>query len=251
VRIERDMLVLHDAAVLGLTRAEAEALVGALQAHFAADGPAFRAMAPERWYVSVPDGELPATTPLAQALARDIFGLLPAGTGRINWRSAITEAQMVLAAHEVNAAREAAGRPQANSVWFWGEGALPEAPAPRYSAVYADDVFARGLAGASGAEAHPLPRGIRDVAGASEGGSVAVVLDGLTQALRSGDLDAWHERAQLLERDWFAFLGEALERFGSVRIVLPASARTAVATITSGARWRGLLRPRRALSSHA
>ena len=33
---------------------------------------------------------------LDAALGRNIFGLLPQGSGRINWRSAITEVQMLL-----------------------------------------------------------------------------------------------------------------------------------------------------------
>ena len=249
IRVERDGLVVHDAAVLGVTRAEADAILPDLQALFASDGLEFHAPAPERWYVRVPEGELPATTPLADALGRDLFGLLPTGRGRINWRSALTEAQMLLAAHAVNAAREAAGSPQLNSVWFWGEGVAPGALAPRYAAMHAEDAFARGLARASGAAVHPLPARLEALA-AGGASPVAAVLDGLTPALRSGALDAWREQAERLDRDWFAGLGQALQRHGTVRIVLPAEAGTRVATLTGSARWRWL-KPRRPLSSHA
>lgn len=250
VRIERGGLVMHDAAVLEVTRAEADALLAALQAFFADDGLVFHAPAPDRWYVRVPEGELPATTPLMDALGRDVFGLLPTGSGRINWRAALTEAQMLLATHAVNVAREAAGRPQVNSVWFWGDGASPGTLAPRYAAMHADDVFARGLARASGAAVHPLPGRMDELAPVREGQSAAVVVDSLTRALRSGDLDAWRERAGLLDRQWFAALGDGIGRFGTVRIVLPACGCTRVATLTAGAKWRWP-RPRRPLSSHA
>jgi hypothetical protein len=43
------------------------------------------------------------------------------------WRHAINEAQMVLHAHPVNQARQAAGQPVVNSLWPWGGGRLPAA----------------------------------------------------------------------------------------------------------------------------
>ncbi|HXN15310.1 MAG TPA: hypothetical protein VN878_02965, partial [Usitatibacter sp.] len=53
LRIDGGSLALHDAAILELTRAEADALVAALQSHFGADGLAFHAPSPDRWYVRV------------------------------------------------------------------------------------------------------------------------------------------------------------------------------------------------------
>jgi hypothetical protein len=67
--------------------------IAALQSHFASDGLEFTAPSPDRWYVRMPAGEAPRTTPLAEAKGRNVFGLLPAD-GR--WRSAMTEAQMIL-----------------------------------------------------------------------------------------------------------------------------------------------------------
>ena len=98
LRIDGDSVVLHDASVLALGIEDARALVAALQAHFAQDGLHFHAMAPDRWYVELPAGERPSTVPLDEARGRNAFGLLPSGSGRINWASALTEAQMVLAA---------------------------------------------------------------------------------------------------------------------------------------------------------
>src|SRR5688500_11750334 len=123
--IGQDAVALHDAAGLGITREEANALVAAVQAHFESDGLVFLSPAPDRWYVRVPQDEVPATTPLGRALGRNIFGLLPRGSGRINWPAAMTEAQMIFTSHPVNEAREAARRPAVNGVWFWGEGTAP------------------------------------------------------------------------------------------------------------------------------
>ena len=250
LRIDHDYLKLHDASILEVTREEATALVAALQAHFVSDGLEFHARAPDRWYVRVPAGEAPATTPLARALRRDIFGLLPAGGRRINWRSAITEAQMVLGAHEVNARREAAGRPPINSVWFWGEGVVPAEVSKRYALIHADDVFARGLGVLSGAEVRPAAGAIGEIDLVREGEAALAVVGGLTAPLRRGDDAAWKAAAEALDAGWFAGLGEAIARFERVRLVFPAGEGTRVATLTPSSRWRWF-RARKPLAAHA
>ncbi len=254
LRIDHDYLKLHGAASLEVTRPEAEALVAALQSHFQGDGLEFRVCSPDRWYVRVPPGDLPTTTPLAQALGRDVYGLLPANRdvagGRINWRSAMTEAQMILAAHEVNVARDAAGKPAVNSVWFWGEGAFAAKLARPYALVHADEVFARGLAIASGAEVRPLVKTLAEVDLVRKDDAVLAVIASLSPALHRGDEDAWRASAEALDAGWFAALGDAIDRFGRVRLILPAGKDTRVATLTAAARWRWF-RTRKPLAEHA
>ena len=249
LRVGQDDVSLHHSAVLDVTRDEANALVAALQDLFRSDGLEFRAPVPERWYVRVPEGELPTTVPLDAALGRNIFGLLPQGQGRINWHSAITEAQMVFSGHEVNALREARGAPAINSVWFWGGGTLPASHASPYALVYADDPFARGLAALSGTRGAPLPS---DAAGLDAVGpreTVLVVLDLLPAHARRGARAAWNAAAAKLDDDWFVELRGAIERFGAVRIILPARNDTLVANVTAGTRWRWL-RKRQPLAAH-
>ena len=235
LRVDRDGLKLHDASALDLGEEEAQALVSALQAHFGRDGLRFHATAPLRWYVALPESELPATTPLDRALGRDVFELLPRSRGAFDWRTALTEAQMVLAGHPANAAREAAGKPPVNSVWFWGEGVLPTEARRVYAAVDAADVFTRGLAAISSRAA---------------GDSRLVVLDALTGPLRRGDNASWRAAAEEIDRRVFGNLAEDISRFGRVRIVLPAESSTLVATLTAASRWRWF-RPRKPLAAHA
>lgn len=240
LRVGQDAVSLYHSAVLDVTRDEANALVAELQALFSGDGLEFRAPVPERWYVRVPEGELPATTPLDEALGRNIFGLLPQGKGRINWRSAITEAQMVFSGHTVNERREAQGLPAINSVWFWGGGVLPESLPKPYALIYADDPFARGLAIISGARVAALPRDAGGLDAVGPGETVLVVLDSLTAAARRGDREAWKAAAAKLDDDWFVELRGALDRFDAVRIILPARNDTLVANVTARSRWRWL-----------
>ncbi|HST02544.1 MAG TPA: hypothetical protein VLJ84_12880 [Usitatibacter sp.] len=244
LRVENDGLVLHDPAALSLTLDEAEALAAALARQLAADGLAFEVLAPGRWYVRY-RGEAPRTVALADAFGRNIFGLLPKGSGDLSWANLLTEAQMVLAGHAVNEARN----PPVNSVWFWGEGAAPPALAHRYDVIYAEDPFPRGVARLSGARAEPAPARMETLL-ANPDESALVVIESLTVPLHRADTDAWLAAAARLDADWFAGLGEAISRWGTVRIVLPGERATHVVTLTPSARWRWF-RPRQRLAAHA
>jgi hypothetical protein len=205
LRIQGDAVHLYDSSALQVTPAEALELIAALQSHFASDGLEFTAPSPDRWYVRMPAGEAPRTTPLAEAKGRNVFGLLPAD-GR--WRVAMTEAQMILSSHEVNTRRESEGKLAINSTWFWGAGALPEAAAKPYSVVYADDALARGLGTWSGARVTRVPRGIKDVELERAEDAILVALHDATR------LDA--------DERWFAALGTAIDKVRSRALVLPA-----------------------------
>lgn len=230
--IGQDAVALHDAAGLAITREEANALVAALQAHFEPDGLVFLSPAPDRWYVRVPAGEVPATTPLPQALGRNIFGLLPRGTGRVNWPAAITEAQMLFSSHPVNEAREAARRRAVNGVWFWGEGEAPAMVARPYHAVVGGDLFAQGLARLSGAS------------GVMEGERVMVVIDAAQVALQQGDAQAWVQALRGIDAEWFTRAAALRRDHGEVRIVVPGEEGTRVFTLRPPRRWRLFARPR-------
>jgi hypothetical protein len=246
-RVERDTLVLHHSASLAVAPEEARELVASLREHFAQDGLEFRVPRPDRWYVRVPADEVPVTTPLPEALGEDVFGRLPRGGGRINWAAALTEAQMILSTHPVNAAREGGRRPPVNAIWFWGEGALPKALSAAYDQVFASDPFAAGLAHLSGATLAPPPA---SASGLQARGRALVVLDAPATALHAGDREAWGHAARAIDAAWFATLGETLGRHGEVRVVLPGLRDTLVARLGRGARWR-LLRKARPLSAHA
>ena len=250
VSVGQDAITLHHAAMLEIAVEEAAALVAALQALYAEDGFELRIATPERWYLRVPEGEVPRTTPLEEALRRNVFRLLPRGSGRVNWASAITEAQMLFTTHAVNTAREAQRRPAINGVWFWGEGALP-ANVPRpYALVYADDPFARGLAQLSGVRAVEEAASPAALDAVQPGETVLAILEGPARALRRADPQAWAAAARRIDEDWFVNLSEAVERFGAVRIILPTGRDTLVAQVTGGTRWRWFRRGK-PLASHA
>jgi hypothetical protein len=233
LRVEGDAIRLYDASILELDHEEAAALSAALQAHFAGDGLEFIVHAPQRWHLRLGDGPAPRTTALDDAAGRNVFGLLPDDA---RWRNNLTEAQMILAGHDVNARREGAGKPAVNSVWFWGGGELPTAAARPYAAIYADDALARGLATWSGAQCAAVPAALESV-------DLHRAHEAILVALPSG-------HAPGIDARWFASLGDAVERFDRVRLILPSAAGTVVATLTGSARWRWF-RPARPLSAYA
>jgi hypothetical protein len=248
-RIDRDALVLHDAAVLGLSREEADEAVAALNAFFGNDGLAFEAPHPHRWYVRVPQGERPVTVPFDHAVGGNPFGRLPSGGTRLRWRSMFSEAQMLLAGLPLNAAREARGALALNAIWFWGEGDAPSPTARPFARLHANDPVARGLALAAGMPSAGPPPALSALSPSREEETL-VVLDSLTPCLRRADSDGWIEAARLLEQDWFAGLLEAIPAFGHIRLALPAEREVHLFDLDASARWRWYRRAR-PLADHA
>ena len=143
---------------------------------------------------------------------------------------------MVLGGHEVNARREARGEAPINSVWFWGEGAAPSTATKPYARIHSDDAFVRGLARLSGATLAPAASAASAIEATA--GPVLATLDGLVTPWHRGDAEAWKDEAANLDRAWFGELGDAIKRFGEVRIILPSESGTRVASLTSASRWR-------------
>ena len=248
LRLGHNAAALHSPESLDIAQGEAEALVDALQAHFRADGLEFRTRSPELWYVRTSGTLIPETIPIEEAFGRNVLGLLPPSGGDFDWRRALTEAQMVLAAHPVNSAREGDGRPAINSLWLWGGGTRPAHAASPYAAVHAGDAFARGLARVSGARVSASPARLGDVQANPR--RTLVVLDAVGRAFARARSDAWVEAATAMDREWFESLGEAVSRFADVRLVLPGHDRTVVASLDSRSRLRWF-RSRKALVAYA
>lgn len=104
--VDRDRLVLVDSSRLALDASEATALVATLNQHFDAEHLVFDAAMPNRWYVRVGDARAIETAPIAAVRGRPIDGMLPGGAEGARWRTRMTEIQMLLHEHPVNAARE-------------------------------------------------------------------------------------------------------------------------------------------------
>jgi hypothetical protein len=96
------------------------------------------------------------TTPLASVRGA-IYPWLPAGGDATRWRRWLSEMQMLLHAHPVNALREAHGRVPVTGVWISDGGRVTDVPQGSASAIFApagrDGDVARGLAHLRGTRA--------------------------------------------------------------------------------------------------
>ena len=148
MQVMRDRVVMAPAAAFPLARGDADTLCQAVNAHFAG-AIELRAIDPLRWCARL-ESEIDAgdEPPLEMA-------------GREATKRAgdvlLTEIQMLLHSHAVNAAREARGEPAVNSLWFWGAGRLPGRTQSRWKSVTSEEPLALGLARLAGAAACPLP----------------------------------------------------------------------------------------------
>jgi len=138
---------------------EAEALAVSLRPLFGDAGALLSIDTPSAWCLHLlhagPRAEFHAP---ADALGVDLVECLPAGDAGRAWRRLFNEAQIVLHAHPVNAARIAAGKRPVNALWFWGAGALPGSVESGLQVVASVDDVVRGLAKMGGViRVEPLP----------------------------------------------------------------------------------------------
>lgn len=199
---DRDRVRLSDAGVLGLDSGEAAALLAALNAHFADDGLVFAAHAPDRWLVRLPDAPRVRFTPLPDVCGEDVHDHMPQGEAARQWRRWLNEIQMLLFDHPVNAARDAAGLPAANSVWFWG-GETETAGSTVFDRVACSHPLLQDLAVRAGVPCEDAPWDLAALLDAGLTGHVLVECDRLQGAAQHRDAFGWRDALLALEADWF------------------------------------------------
>ncbi|NEX18369.1 MAG: phosphoglycerate mutase [Halochromatium sp.] len=197
LRADRDQLRLFDARHLGVSQAEADALVAEVNAHLAEDGLRLLAPVASRWYLQLPELPRLETHPLETVIGRHIDGFLPTGPDARRWAALMTELQMLLFQSPVNAARQQRGRPAVNALWISGAGCwqpLSREPArpQAWSRLCADQALARGLAAAAGLEVLPA------AAPVDQPGTL-LVADDMMDGLLDADADAWLTAVARLE----------------------------------------------------
>ena len=112
---------------LGLTPEESNELAKPLRLLFGDAGFPLEVAPTGRWQLRCPkSSRLPVFSPPSAVLGDDMARHLPTGDNERQWRHLLNEAQIILHNHPLNASRAQRGLSPANSVWFWGEGALPD-----------------------------------------------------------------------------------------------------------------------------
>jgi hypothetical protein len=133
LHVGAEQMSLTDPAALALTAADARQLFDALQPLFAEAGFALHWGGAQRWYVEHPSLAELATASLDRVIGRNVDPWLPEARASRPWQRLLSESQMLLHAHEVNARRASSDLPAVNSLWLSGCGVLAGAvqPAPQ------------------------------------------------------------------------------------------------------------------------
>ena len=122
-------MVMNDFTSGHITSEEAARIVADLSAQLAGDGIEFFSGVSYR-HLLVWRGGVTATklTPPHDITGKTVESHLPVGPGADLLRDLMTRAAAILREHPVNKARRAGGKPEANSIWFWGQGTRPAVP---------------------------------------------------------------------------------------------------------------------------
>jgi hypothetical protein len=259
LRFARDALLLTDAPDVAPDAEEAAALAASWNAHFANVG-WLHLGSGGHGHIALLDAIEADTTPPGATFGRKIDNRLPSGRDGAKLRQWMNETQMLFHSHAVNAAREEAGRPVINSLWFWGAGALPVSPGststarngfaapPPYIQLWSDNALARGLALSAGVRAAPLPP---HTAVALQPGNV-IVLEHALQPSFYLDAEGWTQAVQMLETRWITPALDALKRGEVQSLTLTLSGDDARLDLTVQRRdlWKFWRRPRPVTGLH-
>jgi 2,3-bisphosphoglycerate-independent phosphoglycerate mutase len=155
------------------------------------------------------------TTPPHDILTRPIAQYLPKGEGEEMLRGIMRASWEILKDHPINAARRAAGRMPANSLWFWGQG----------SAVELDSFAGKYGHGGDAITAVPLVAGIAELAGLKHTavpGATGEIdtnyrgkVEAALAALARGDFAALHVEAP----DECGHAGDAREKVRAIELL--------------------------------
>ncbi len=207
-----DRLLLFDSRELDVRPEEAEQLASLFNGHYRERGWRLEVGHPRRWYLGLGSDPEVQTCPLSEVVGRNIDSFLPRGKQSVDWRFVMNEVQMLFHGAQVNDRRQARHLPPINSLWFWGGGGLPHGLPGRFSRVYADDVFPRGLAMLAGLQPRPLPAQAEELLSGPLTGEQLLVETGLQGPVLDADYEGWREALASLHRDWISPLHQALKK---------------------------------------
>lgn len=198
-----------------LTADEHDALHETLGMHLAAEGFAFVRARSGGWLLgSAEDFDVTTVHP-AFAARHEWNVVLPQGAGAGRVRRLMTELQMLLHDHPVNAARAARGVPAANALWLWGGATRSASPRPPAAVCIGRNAYLHGVSLANGWPRPIEARHARDMLQACSTPSTVAVLDDVTPSAFEADwlpviLDALKmkriERLELVLDEWLVTL---------------------------------------------
>jgi len=211
LQADMDHAILTSSEDLNINAEEAALLCDSLNRHFNQDGLDFIVLQNKQWLVSTTDKIQLNTTPLVEAVGRNVNFILPEGEGATHWKKILTEAQMLMHLHEVNTAREKESKLSINSLWFHGSGNLPAshkhvAGKENVSSICSNQAMLNGLANHVKCNYIMLPESTSEYIEyllANTNNSVNVLhLSDLEHLVNYTDVDPWLGRLTALLEHW-------------------------------------------------
>lgn len=210
LQADRSILRLFDSRTFSVTQDEADALVAAFNEFYSDRGWRLTAPCPQRWYLSLPEVPVITTVSPAMVAGQAVDPNLPHGRDAAEWHALMNEVQMLLHQHPVNAQREERGEPTINSLWFWGEGRLPDTAHRPDIQVATDYPLAMGLASYTHTPRRDVPADLDELLASGDETLTLVVFDDLEAAVQYANIETWLETMNRLEQHWFVPLLAAL-----------------------------------------
>ena len=209
---DRDKVIMFGNQQLSVSMEEAGQLADAFNHLFAEDGLTLETPVSNRWYVKGDKLADIKTEPLRQVIGKDIHHHLPGGEHAMQWHSLLNEVQMLFYSNSVNEARRQRGLPEINSIWLWGEGALPTLAQDPWQQLWSNETISTALAEISNTPQATLPASAEEwLEQASQAGNHLVVIEAVADAMQQHDIQRWRDMIQTVNDDWLAPLIDALK----------------------------------------
>ena len=227
LQADLDHAILTSSVDLNISESESADLCTILNQHFEQDGLNFERLNKDEWLLSSPNKIEMSTTPLSQAVARNVNFILPKGKGSDYWKKILTEAQMLMYSSDVNSHRESIGEQSINSLWFHGSGELPDIKETtknaKVSSTCSNDVVLKGFAKHIGSDYVRMPLSANDyidyLLSKHRGKASLFHLAELEHLINYTDSNIWLEKLTELLETWIYPLIKLAEK-NNIKVVL-------------------------------
>lgn len=238
---DRDRLVMFDNRELLIELEEAQQLVREFNAVFRDDGMALAAPHPLRWYLRLQQRPQLRTRNMNDVVGQDIHPNLPQGSQAMAWHRVMNEVQMIFHSSEVNQRRQRTGKPEINSLWFWGGGELAGHQSVPWTHVWSNEPLTQALASYSDVKVDSLPLTAAEwLVLSADGNQHLVVLDGAIKACQFGDIEGWRNFIAAFVSEWVSELSSVLgeQKIMSIRLVTDAGVEWRITARHQRRWWR-------------
>jgi hypothetical protein len=212
LRADIQRLYLFDSSQLNIQQQEAVVLANLFNNYFNSEGFVLEPTTCDQWHLRLMRSRPIKTHSVRTVRGKAVNAYLPTGKHAMYWQRLLNEAQMLFHDVEPNKRRVTRRELPVNSLWLYGAGTLPKLDNTHWKTVWANDPLVQGLAHLTGVASQPVPESLEALFSAGIEGPQLICLDSLAAPSSYDDFQAWNERMQQLEQNWFRPLIKALKQ---------------------------------------